>query len=453
MLFNRVAIGRAILVSLVLSMADVAAASEQPPTLTIGSALPAFSLPGIDGKTYTDQSFKDANILVIVFTCAHCPTAQAYQERIKKLVTDYSPKGVKLVAINPNHPDSVRLDELAYSDLSDSFDEMKERAKQEKFNFVWLDDGPKQVLGHLMGPVATPHVFIFDKARKLRFEGRIDDSERESLATSFDTRNALDALVAGKEPPVTSTRVFGCSVKWADKVAEYAKFKERWAAEPVTARVWRSRAGRAPMRCASPEERRCLGAGVATRNFTRRVPPIGRRPRRRSRSTACEDAARVQRDAAIENFGRKGRGIPLLREIDAGAHAGEPHRRQHGGGERAAQRNAAQFADRRRDARDEDGGGPGGAVSRSSRRARAGRVRALAFRTRSRRYSATMAAASRADLQGLRPRSGGPGSRSARAPCPRPAHRPVGGRGKHGREKGQGARGARKNAVRMGITP
>jgi thiol-disulfide isomerase/thioredoxin len=141
---------------------------------------------------------------------------------------------VKLVAINPNHPESVRLDELAYSDLSDSFDELKERAKQEKFNFLWLDDGPKQELGHKMGPVATPHVFIFDKSRKLRFEGRIDDSERESLATAHETRDALDALLAGKEPPVTSTRVFGCSVKWADKVAEYAKYKEKWAAEPVT---------------------------------------------------------------------------------------------------------------------------------------------------------------------------------------------------------------------------
>ena len=209
-------------------------ASEQPPTLTIGSPLPAFSLPGIDGKTYTDQSFKDAKILVIVFTCAHCPTAQAYQERIKKLVTDYSPKGVKLVAINPNHPESVRLDELAYSDLSDSFDELKERARDQKLNYLWLDDGPRQELGHKMGPVATPHVFIFDQSRKLRFEGRIDDAERESMATSFDTRNALDALLAGKEPPVTSTRVFGCSVKWADKVIEYAKYKEKWAAEPVT---------------------------------------------------------------------------------------------------------------------------------------------------------------------------------------------------------------------------
>ena len=228
------AIGRGILVSFILSVAGSALASEQPPTLTIGSPLPSFSLPGIDGKIYTDQSFKDAKLLVIVFTCAHCPTAQAYQERIKRLVTDYKAKGVTLVAINPNHPESVRLDELAYSDVSDSFEELKERARDKQFNFVWLDDGPAQELGHKMGPVATPHVFIFDKDRKLRFEGRIDDSERESTATKHETRDALDALLAGKEPPVTSTRVFGCSVKWADKVVEYAKFKERWAAEPVT---------------------------------------------------------------------------------------------------------------------------------------------------------------------------------------------------------------------------
>src|SRR3954471_18472062 len=140
MIFKPAVLGRVVLVVACLSFAALASASEQPPTLTIGSPLPSFSLPGIDGKTYTDQSFQNANILVIVFTCAHCPTAQAYQERIKKLVTDYSSRGVKLVAINPNHPDSVRLDELAYSDLSDSFEELKERARQEKFNFLWLDD-------------------------------------------------------------------------------------------------------------------------------------------------------------------------------------------------------------------------------------------------------------------------------------------------------------------------
>jgi thiol-disulfide isomerase/thioredoxin len=223
---------RALIASFALLLAHAAVAANEPPVLPIGSALPAFSLPGVDGKTYTDKSFT-SDYLVIIFTCPHCPTAQAYQERITKRVVDYKPKNVTVVAINPNNADAVRLDELAYTDLSDSFPEIQERVRDQKLNFLWLDDGPKQVLSNKMGPVATPHVFIFDKARKLRFEGRIDDSERESGATKFDTRVALDALLAGKEPPVTSTRVFGCSVKWADKVPEYAKYKARWAAEPV----------------------------------------------------------------------------------------------------------------------------------------------------------------------------------------------------------------------------
>jgi thiol-disulfide isomerase/thioredoxin len=223
-----------ILCALAFFLAGTVRAAEQPPTLAIGAAMPPFSLPGIDGKTYTDKSFAKADILVMVFTCPHCPTAQAYEERIKKLVTDYQGRNVTLIAINPNHADAVRLDELAYSDLSDSFEEMQERARDKKFNFIWLDDGPKQEMSQVYGPVATPHVFIFDKARKLRFEGRIDDSERESTATKFDTRNALDSLLAGKAPPVATTKVFGCSVKWADKVADYANYRKKWAAEPVT---------------------------------------------------------------------------------------------------------------------------------------------------------------------------------------------------------------------------
>jgi len=230
---NLAALGRRIFVTCVLGFAGVATASEQPPTLTIGSAMPAFSLPGIDGKTYTDQSFKDAKLLVLLFTCAHCPTAQNYQERIKKLVTDYQAKGVTLVAINPNHADAVRLDEMAYTDLGDSFEDMKERAKDQKFNFIWLDDGPKQEVAHKIGPVATPHVFIFDEDRKLRFEGRIDDSEREATATKHETRDAIEALLAGKQPAVTSTKVFGCSVKWADKVPDNINAQKKWAAEPV----------------------------------------------------------------------------------------------------------------------------------------------------------------------------------------------------------------------------
>jgi peroxiredoxin len=203
-------------------------------TLEIGSKAPDFKLPGVDGKTYSLASFKTANILVIVFTCNHCPTAQAYEERIIQLTKDYKSKGVAVVAISPNDPKSVRLDELGYSDMGDSFAEMKVRARQKKYNFPYLYDGDTEKTSKAYGPVATPHVFIFDKDRKLRYQGRIDDVEKPTgTPKNLDTRNAIEALLANKEVPVATTKVFGCSVKWASKSDWMAKAKEEWAKEPV----------------------------------------------------------------------------------------------------------------------------------------------------------------------------------------------------------------------------
>jgi thiol-disulfide isomerase/thioredoxin len=218
---------------LAFAAAAYAAEPTDHPTLKLGSPAPDFSLPGIDGKTYSLASFADAKILVVIFTSVHCPTAQAYEGRIKRLVTDYSPRGVAFVAINPNNPDGVRLDEQGYTDLDDTFDSMKLRAADRGFNYPFLDDGVTEAVSRQYGPVATPHVFIFDSARKLRFQGRIDDSEREDLAKNHDTRNALDALLAGKEPPVTETMVFGCSVKWADKAESNRRWRAQVAKEPV----------------------------------------------------------------------------------------------------------------------------------------------------------------------------------------------------------------------------
>jgi peroxiredoxin len=203
-------------------------------TLEIGSKAPDFKLPGVDGKTYSLASFKTANILVIVFTCNHCPTAQAYEERIIQLTKDYKSKGVAVVAISPNDPKSVRLDELGYSDMGDSFAEMKARARQKKYNFPYLYDGDTEKTSKAYGPVATPHVFIFDKDRKLRYQGRIDDVEKPTgTPKNLDTRNAIEALLANKYVPVAKTKVFGCSVKWDSKSDWMAKAKEEWAKEPV----------------------------------------------------------------------------------------------------------------------------------------------------------------------------------------------------------------------------
>lgn len=211
-----------------------AARADSPPvkTLAIGSAAPDFKLPGVDGKAYTLKSFADARLLLVIFTCNHCPTAQAYEQRIKDLHADYQSKGVALVAISPNDPKAVRLDELGYTDLGDSFEDMKLRAKDQKFAFPYLYDGDKQEVSRAFGVMATPQVFLFDQDRKLRYVGRIDDSDVKTV-TSHDTRNALDALLAGKAVPVETTRVFGCSTKWADKQADAVKSLEKWDMEPV----------------------------------------------------------------------------------------------------------------------------------------------------------------------------------------------------------------------------
>jgi peroxiredoxin len=215
-------------------VAIVTRAEENPATLTIGSLAPDFNLPGVDGRNWALKDFAQAKVLVVVFTCNHCPTAQYYEERLKELVTDYRDKGVALVAISPNDPKSVRLDELGWADLSDSFEEMKLRAQDRQFNFPYLYDGDTETISRAYGPVATPHAFVFDAGRKLRYVGAIDDSERPQHVKVRHVRNAIDALLAGQEPPVKQTKVVGCSVKWAGKADSVKAFMDKLAAEPVT---------------------------------------------------------------------------------------------------------------------------------------------------------------------------------------------------------------------------
>ncbi len=225
---------RSLFVSCLLAFAAITAAADpHPPVLAIGSPLPDFKLKGTDDKMYTPADFAAAKLLVVVFTCNHCPTAQAYEERIKQIQSDYRAKGVQVVAINPNSAPAVRFDEMGYTDLGDTFEEMKQRAEHKQFNFPYLDDGDDQVVVALFGAVATPHVYIFDQARKLRFQGRIDSSEREDLAKNHETRDALDALLAGREPAVTTTKVFGCSIKWKDKISDNERWLAKVAKEPV----------------------------------------------------------------------------------------------------------------------------------------------------------------------------------------------------------------------------
>jgi thiol-disulfide isomerase/thioredoxin len=208
--------------------------SDEHVTLAIGARAPDFKLPAVDGKTYTLASFARAKLLAIVFTCNHCPTAQAYEDRIIQLAKDYGPRSVSVVAICPNDPNAVRLDEMGYTDLGDSFAEMKIRAKNKKYNFPYLYDGRTQSVAKAYGPVATPHIFIFDQERKLRYQGRIDDVEKPSKTpNNLDARNAIEALLSGKDVPVQTTKVFGCSIKWASKEDDGKKIAAAWAQEPV----------------------------------------------------------------------------------------------------------------------------------------------------------------------------------------------------------------------------
>ena len=130
--------------------------------LKIGDVAPDFFLPDVDGKEYSLKEFADAELLVVVFTCNHCPTAQAYESRIMQLHEDYKNRNVALVAISPNDDEALRLDELGYTDVGDSLEDMKIRAKERGFEFPYLYDGETQKTSLAYGVVATPQVFIFD---------------------------------------------------------------------------------------------------------------------------------------------------------------------------------------------------------------------------------------------------------------------------------------------------
>lgn len=201
--------------------------------LAIGAAAPDFNLPGVDDKNHQLADFNSANVLVVIFTCNHCPTAQAYEERIMNFVKAYKSRGVAVVCISPNDDKALRLDELGFTDVSDSLADMKVRAADRKFNFPYLYDGETQKVALAFGCLATPHVFVFDKNRHLQYQGRFDDAEVGPVK-SHDTINAVEALLAGKAVAVATTRVRGCSTKWSDKRSQAAEHLAKCNSEAVS---------------------------------------------------------------------------------------------------------------------------------------------------------------------------------------------------------------------------
>jgi len=203
--------------------------------LKIGDPAPDFSLPGIDGKTHTLAEYKNAKLLMIAFISNHCPSSHAAEGRMKQLIAETRGKGFVFVAINPNNPKGLSLDELGYSKYNDSFEDMQKYAKDQGFDFPYLYDGETQAVAHAYGCLATPHVFLFDADHKLRYKGRFDDSEYADPATvkSPDARNAVEALLTGKEVPVAETKPHGCSTKWNSKSTGIAQKMEKWDKTPV----------------------------------------------------------------------------------------------------------------------------------------------------------------------------------------------------------------------------
>jgi peroxiredoxin len=203
-------------------------------TLTAGETAPSFRLPDITGKFYALDDFRNARVLVIIFTCNHCPTAQAYEERIIKFTGDYKAKGVAVVAIMPNSVYGLLPEECAYSDLDDTYESMIIRAKDKAFNFPYLYDGDDQAVSIKYGPTATPHAFVFDKKRRLAYAGRLDASEKPGSANAEDLRNAVDAVLKGDPVKNAETKSFGCSIKWSWKSDWTDKVNKDWAAKSVS---------------------------------------------------------------------------------------------------------------------------------------------------------------------------------------------------------------------------
>jgi peroxiredoxin len=244
------------LLAIFLIAVGMASAAESHPILAIGSAAPDFSLPGVDGKIHKLSDYASSPILVIVFTCNHCPIAQMYERRIQQLADDYKNKGVAVVAIQPNDPQAIRIDELDSSDISDTLPEMKIRVQYKHLTYPYLYDGDTQQVARAYGPQATPHVFIFDQQRHLRYEGRMDNSYRTELVKTQDARNAIDALLAHKEVAVKHTGTFGCSTKWKEKSADRVAALEKLEQQPVSVEPI-SKAGLAKLRT-NPEHQMTL---------------------------------------------------------------------------------------------------------------------------------------------------------------------------------------------------
>lgn len=182
----------------------LAACSAQSAPMKTGEQAPGWSnLPGVDGQKHSLDQYKDAKVIVMVFTCNHCPVAVAYEDRLVALDRKYSSQGVKFIAVNVNKMPADRLDK------------MQERAKAKGFAFPYLFD-ESQKIGHDFGAKVTPHIFVLDQNRKVAYVGAIDDNMKAGEVKTHYLSDAIDALLAGKSPSKQETKAVGCSIKYED---------------------------------------------------------------------------------------------------------------------------------------------------------------------------------------------------------------------------------------------
>jgi peroxiredoxin len=170
----------------------------------MNEGVPAFALPGTDGRSHAVTDYADANVLVLIQTCNHCPYAQAWEGRINAIASDYASRGVRVVAISSND---------ATSHPEDSFPEMVARAAAQGYVFDYLYDEDQSV-ARALGAERTPEVFVYDAGRALVYHGAVDDSRDSEAVSSHYLRDALDAVLAGETPAPSKTPAVGCTVKW-----------------------------------------------------------------------------------------------------------------------------------------------------------------------------------------------------------------------------------------------
>ncbi len=181
-------------------------------TLGIGEQAPDFTLPGVDGKDYSLEDFKDARLLVVVFSCNHCPFVIGSEDRMNAFFNEYASKGVAMVVINSNSEQTHAEDDFAH---------MKERAKEKGFRFPYVRDESQDV-AKAYGALRTPHFYVFDRQRRLRYTGRMDNSPKDvEKQTTNELVEAVDALLENREPPVEKTNPIGCNVKWKGQDAHW----------------------------------------------------------------------------------------------------------------------------------------------------------------------------------------------------------------------------------------